>query len=189
MKNLRPVFERSRQLLAQPVQTWVTIDNEHLSPKALFHAFLKPFLILIALATAIGCYLFTSRFIFSPLYMVGQMAAAVLVQGGGLLVTAWILKEALPNYRLPKDFQGTFTLLCYALVPLFIVTTISAMFPVFILIKVFGFYSVWLFYTGLNPLLRMQEASRVEFTAVSTIIYLVICAFIYTLTHAVVGEL
>lgn len=189
MKNLRPVFERSRQLLAQPAPTWEAIGKEHLSPMALFHAFLKPYLILMALATAIGCYLFTSRFVFSPLYMVGQMVAVVLVQGGGLLVTAWILKEALSNYRLPKDFQGIFTLLCYALVPLFIVTVISAMFPVFMLIKVFGFYSVYLFYTGLTPLIRMQEVGRVEFTAVSTIIYLVICAFIYTLTHAVVGQL
>ena len=189
MKNIRPIIERSRILLTQPAATWETIRNEHLSPKALFNDFLLPYLLLIALATAIGCYLFTSRFIFSPLYMVGQMIAVFLVHGGTLYITSWILKETLPNYRLAKDFSGVFTLLGYSLVPLFIVTAIGAMFPVFLLIKVFGFYSVYLFYTGLTPTLQMQEVNRVEFTAVSTIIYLVICAFLYTLVHAVVGQI
>ena len=189
MINYRSISERSFNLIITPVLEWQEISEENTGVKNIIGSFLLPWLVILTIAAGLGAYIFTSRFTFTFTYLIGHMMSVFITMGSSIMLTAWVISEAMPNFKLQKNINASLAIICYSLTPYMAAATVAYLLPIFNVIKILGFYSIYVLYIGLPHIMNIHDNNRIELTAVSTIAFMIISAFIFFIFHSILGNL
>ena len=189
MINYMSVLERPFNLIHTPSSEWKKISEENPNMNHIIGSFLLPWLIILTIAAGIGTYIFTSRFTFTFTYLIGHMVSVFITTGSSIMISSWVISEAMPNFKLQKNINASFTIICYSLSPYMIATTIAYLLPIFNVVKILSFYSIYILYMGLPHIMDIHDNNRIEFTTVSSIALMIISAFIFFIFHSILGNL
>lgn len=177
MKNefLNKMFERVRDLLLHPRETWQKIKEENITAKDLVINFAAPMALIPSLSNLIGISIIGIRVpggvARGPFFeaLVGAVFGYI-ISIIGLFIGAWIIKWFSQHFASRSDFDLSMKLAVYSLVPMWLVGIFS-LFPGLSILSILGLYGIYLLAIGL-PILLDTPHDKV---------------FIYTLTIVVSG--
>jgi len=143
------IFHECKELILKPHARWHTIYNESISYQVFLRKFLLPVIVLIGLANIVGDLLFASRFgvVFS--YVLTHAMGEMAVYFFSVIGIAYVINELGAGFGIIRNFDNVIRFVGYSMVPVFAVSIITALFPGLYLFIVFGFYSIYLFLTGI----------------------------------------
>lgn len=139
---------RSKYLILAPDTEWQHIVSEKTGRTTALFSFFLPWCFLITLAAGLGAYLFESRLVFSFGYMVFFMISVFFKWVISVFGSAWLMTEWLPQWKLRKQPGKVFVMYTYSLTPAFFTESMVALFPDLALIRMLGFYSLYVMLKG-----------------------------------------
>lgn len=185
------LVERAKAIVMKPVETWPAIDAEPATPGDLLTRYALPLIAIGPVAGFIGGQLFGfGMFGFS--YRPGLMAAltsAIIALVMGVIST--IVIALVSDFLAPK-FGGTsnrtngFKLVVYSMTAAWL-AGIFQFIPMLGWLGIVGLYSLYLFYTGATPIMKVPQNQAVGYTAVTVIAAFVLNVIAGILTTAIAG--
>ncbi len=163
-------------LIIRPVSFW---KNEKLEPNGthqLFAGYFLPLLLLVGVAEFAGQLLKGSGF-----YLMYPFMRALREI---LLYLLMYVFSVFLSYQLIKPFGGKNNLsavrklVAYSLIPVMLVSAVTNLFPFLYILKVLGFYSFFVFMTGVDELLIFPENKRNKYILMTLFANLFIFTFL-----------
>lgn len=157
------LIERAKAVLVRPRETWPEIDRDMTPSGELFTHYAAP---LAALAPILG--LITGRaFGWNPfgLHFFGQLFTAVSDYAFtliNLLVLSFIAARLAPRFGGEGSPRDAFKLIVYSSTALWLASAVAAI-PGFDFLGMAGFYSLFLFFTGIAPIMKVPEVNKGRF--------------------------
>jgi len=181
------IIERAKQIILKPKDEWVVIDQENTSVSDLVTTYLIPLALIPTVASLIG-YGFFFKFHSFGLGIKYAILYFITYVGGALL-TAWVIDALAPSFGTAKDFRKALQLVVYAYTPM-LVAAVVLIFPALSpIMLIAGLYSLYLFYLGLQPLMKTPDDKVTTFFVVSLVVLVVVFFVISTiLTRMIIGN-
>ena len=185
---MKEIFERAKQIILKPKETWQAIKDEPGTVQELFINYAAPLALIPALATLIGISLVGVKL------PTGQLARAPFMEaltGGvlsyifnllGLLAGAWAVNFLSPYFESKGDFFSAVKLIVYSMTPIWLLGALGVLQSLGPL-QIFGLYSAYLLYTGLPVILD----TRPERAAWYTTLIMIATVFISLVFSIVIG--
>ena len=187
-KAMGPIFERVRNIVLRPKETWEAIRQESQSVQELLINFAAPLALIPSVGSLIGLSIFG---IMTPSGQIARapfseaLAGSVLsyfAQLAGLLATAWCVQYLAPYFNSRSDFTAAFKVITYSTCPIFVLGIFSAL-PGLGVVQVLGLYSFYLLYQGIRNLLEVPGERLLWFT----VLVVTISIFINLVLSLLVG--
>lgn len=149
-------IERAKALLTRPKEAWPEIDKDMTPSGELFTRYAAP---LAALAPVAG--FLTGRIGWNPFsgQFIGQLFTAVIGYGlslGSLLVMSFMAAKFAPRFGGEGSPRDAFKLIVYSSTAAWIASAV-AMVPGFGFVGLASFYSLYLFFTGIGPIMKVKD--------------------------------
>ena len=176
------LIERAKRILTGPREAWPEIDRDMTPSGELFTLYAAP---LAALAPILG--FVTGRvFGWSPfgLHFFGQLFTAV---GGyafsliNLLIMSFIASKLAPRFGGEGTPRDAFKLIVYSSTGAWLASAV-AMIPGLGFAGIASFYSLFLFFTGIGPIMKVPEVNKARFGVVT-----IACAIALNLVTTIVS--
>lgn len=184
--NFNVFFNRAKHLLIYPQIEWVRIEAEITTRSQIVRSYIVPFVILVAICSFIGSSLLSLQ----P-YPVSVIIVKVLITGlllvGGVYLSSTIINELTTSFAITRNLEATFKLISYSFNSFFIASCLAGLLPDLAILPILGLHSVYLFWLGVTPLLKVPEASKIGFVVVSFLIIIGIYA-IFSLIVGIIVE-
>ena len=166
-------FIRLFDLLFFPSKEWNTISEENHSRKTVYIQFVVPFLCFITLATIIGTW--TTQGVDEPKYIICEIAILWTSLSAGLFVSAYLVTEIMAQQLRKRNHNRDFALMAYSSCAAYIIIIIVALFPFpFLrLLLVLGFYSYYLYWTGMPYIVQVEDRERTFYGLLSLVIMII----------------
>lgn len=148
--------ERAKALLTRPKEAWPEIDRDMTPSGELFTRYAVP---LAALAPVVG--FLTGRIGWNPFsgHFIGQLFTAVIGYGlslGSLLVMSFVAAKFAPRFGGEGSPRDAFKLITYSFTPVWLASAV-AMIPGLGFVGLASFYSLYLFFTGIGPMMKVKD--------------------------------
>jgi len=160
-------------IMANPVKYWETIDSENLSVRQIKYGFLIPLILLGSISTFIGSLFFINSEL-SLLYSIIESIKYFIVLLFTSYATTFIFSEITYPLDLGKDFNTSFRIIVFSLVPLLMCQSVSRLFESLLFINVIGLYGLYIFWTGSEKFLNPPQYKKMPLLIATTITLLVI---------------
>lgn len=169
------IFNRAKNLILNPQAEWTIIQAETKSRSQLIKDYAVPFILLLAICTFVGSYIFSF-----PQYSFGAILTKTIVSAvlglSGVYLSAIIINELAVSFGMPKNIEATFVLVVYSFTSYFITSSLVGLFPQIQIINLFGLHSIYLFWIGTSLILKTPEENKLGFVIVSMLIIIGIYA-------------
>jgi hypothetical protein len=181
--NFEEIKIRVKEIILNPLSEWEKIKSENQSTKGILKNYTIPLILLAGCCSIVGSLMFHMSFF----NLSGSLLfASVLVIFLIALVyfTAWIINELAGGFGTKKNFDAALRLSAYANTAAYIAIAASVLIPltgIEILLALSGFYSIYLFYTGLTPLLGTPADKKAGLSIASISITVVVFSICYWL--------
>ena len=162
-----------KKIIHNPVMAWDDIYSENKSVKLIIGSLLFPLIILTAVSAFLGSFLFTNTEllkVYSVFTGVKYFILIFLVICG----TAFIFKEITSALGLGRDFNLSFRLIAYSLIPFLICQIVSRLFESFIFINVLALFGLYIFWTGMEKLLNPPEKKKLPLLIATTLTFIIV---------------
>jgi hypothetical protein len=159
--------ERAKALLARPKEVWPEIHRDMTPSGELFTRYAAP---LAAFGPIVG--FLTGRIGWNPFssHFIGQLFTAVIGYGlslASLLVMSIIASKLAPRFGGEGSPRDAFKLIVYSSTALWLASAVGAI-PGLGIVGVVGFfYSLYLFFTGIVPIMKVPEVNKKRFGVVT----------------------
>ncbi|HQH41770.1 MAG TPA: Yip1 family protein [Bacteroidales bacterium] len=186
--NWSKVYQRAKNMLYQPEQEWVIIKEENLSQRTVLREYAWPMMLIVLVSTFIGSMLFHTGYHLTFGYLFARIITSLVLSGGVMYLSAFFINEAVEGSGGIKNMDAAMGLTTYSWTAFFLfyaLASILSLFPLNVLFYLCGLYSVYLYYTGISPMLSVPENNKTRFTIISVIIMLVL----YTIASVILGIL
>jgi hypothetical protein len=188
-EKLTSIIDRAKELIVDPQATWHDIDEEAKSPKEILLQYAMPLAAIGPLAGLIGTWLFgygalgfSGRLGFGS--AIGMAVSSFVLSIVSVYVVAWIANKLSPRAGGRDDFNSAFRLTAYAMTVAW-AAGIFALFPPLWILSLLGLYSIYVFYTGVRPMLGVSDEQAAGFT-----IWIFVAAIVvYIVTGAIVTRI
>ncbi len=148
------LLRQTGMFLLTPVRAWTSYLEQKQSVKLVRNNILLPFLLLVAICSFLGSFLLANTTM-QPLYSVFVALRYVLLDIVVVYLSAVIYREIAKALDLNADFQLSFGIMVYSLLPLFICQMASLLFESLVFIYVIALYGLWILWYAnvvtLNP--------------------------------------
>lgn len=156
------LIERVKALWMRPKEAWPEIDRDATPSGDLFTRVAAP---LAALAPVVG--FLTGRIGWNPFsgHFIGQLFTAVIGYGlslASLLAMSIIASKLAPRFGGEGSPRDAFKLIVYSSTPMWLASAV-AMVPGFGFVGLASFYSLYLFFTGIGPMMKVPELDKKRF--------------------------
>ncbi|MBO9581258.1 MAG: YIP1 family protein [Sphingobium sp.] len=156
------LIERVKALWTRPKEAWPEIDRDTTPSGELFTRVAAP---LAALAPVAG--LLTGRIGWNPFsgHFIGQLFTAIIGYGlslASLLAMSIIASRLAPRFGGEGSPRDAFKLIVYSSIPMWLASAV-AMVPGFGFVGLASFYSLYLFFTGIGPMMKVPEVDKRRF--------------------------
>ena len=164
------IIIRTFNLLLFPDKEWKQIAAEANSRKKVYVRFVLPWLCLIAIATLIGTWLYTSREKYSAAYVFYLVTLLWTSISAGLYLSAFLITEIMAHRFGTKNHDQSFALMAYSSGAAYLTITIVALFPFFSELLVLAFYTCYLYWRGIPYLIQVEDQKQMIYGLLSFII-------------------
>ena len=188
---MKEIFDRVKQIIISPKETWQIIKGENPSIQELFINYAAPLALIPAVAALIGITIIGVRMPSGSIVRAPFMEALTselvgfIFQLLGILFAGWIVTLLAPYFNSRSDFNTATKLVVYSMTPIWLVGVLSLI-PSLGILEILGLYGVYLLYLGLPVLLDTPKERAIWYTTL-----IIITAFIiqFILTAAVYGPM
>ncbi|MBM3892314.1 MAG: YIP1 family protein, partial [Verrucomicrobia bacterium] len=187
------IIRRIKNLVIQPAQEWEAIREEKLSVATMFTEYLLVMAAVPALANFIG-YTVVGLPVAPGLQIrvdpIGGLTAAVFRYGlslGAVYVTAFVIHKLAPVFDAERDWLAAFKLSAFTYLPIW-GASILLVVPLFgRLLVLLSLYSIYIFYVGMQKLMRHGGDKTIPFMVVPMLTVLILSWLIYTVSAELRG--
>jgi hypothetical protein len=167
------IYKRTINLLISPKTEWEVIKAENKTQKQVLRDYAIPMIIFLAICSVIGNSIYGSRMLLSIPYIIFNGIAMVIIGYAGVYISGLIVNETTPSFNTKKDINLTFNIIVYSLSAYTVFMAIAFILPSpFFQIRLFGIYSLYLFWIGCGTLSGTPLDNKVGFVFVSNLIQL-----------------
>lgn len=167
---MKDIFERAKQMILKPKETWQAIKGETNSVPWLFINYAAPLALIPAVATLIGLSIVgikmpgghLARAPFAEALAAGVVGYAFHLLG--IYAGGWVVNFLAPHFNSRQDLNSAVKLVVYSMTPAWLVGIFS-IFPALGILQIFGLYGVYLIYVGLPVLLDTPQEKAGWYTA------------------------
>lgn len=167
------IFERVKAIILHPGQTWPDIERETRPSGELFTRYAVPLAAIGPVCQFLHGQIFgygAFGFSFRPSLIPSLLNAIVsyvlaLVM---LFVVSFIVDKLAPKFGGAGSSRNAFKLVVYAMTASW-VASVFLLIPMLGILAILGLYSVYLFYTGVAPLMKVPAEKALTFTIVTAI--------------------
>lgn len=181
--DLIEFFQRAKNFITSPVEEWQVIQEEQANRSEVVRNYLLLFVLLLAVTTFLGIFLFRNY------VTVSIMALSAVVSALGaflsVYISAYVINELAPKFDSKRDFASTFKLVTYSYTAIFIAHSIASLLLPLFFIVIFGLYSIYILWMGLEYMMETPRENRLIFGIICSLIILVV----YVLLNAGLGAL
>ncbi|MBT3209339.1 MAG: DUF1282 family protein [Bacteroidetes bacterium] len=170
--DLKFIIERVKGIISIPAKEWKIIQNEIVDRNDLIKKYALPLIGVGALFTLGGTALFGT---YSLLYTFLNAISVFVTYFLGMYISAFAINEIAPSFGSRKDINVSFKLVIYSSTAIYLAIIVSGIHPdIFGFVKIFYFYSIYLFWLGITPMLHTPEDKKLGFVIVSILIFVVV---------------
>lgn len=173
--NWRKVYQRARKMLYQPELEWTVIREENLPRRTILRDYVWPMMQIVLIFTIIGSILFHTGYHLTFGYLFARIITSLALTGGVMYLSSFFINETIERFGGIKDPDAVIRLTSYSWTAFFLfysLANILNLFPLNVLFYFCTLYSLYLYYTGIVPILSVPESNRTRFTIVSIMIIL-----------------
>jgi hypothetical protein len=153
--------ERAKALLTRPKEVWPDIHRDMTPSGELFTRYAVP---LVALAPIVGLLTgrvwspFSANFVGQLFTFVGTYAFSLI----NLLIMSFVASKLAPRYGGEGSPRDAFKLIVYSSTAAWLASA-AAMIPGFGFLGIASFYSLYLYFTGITPMMKVPEVNKRRF--------------------------
>lgn len=155
-------------IIFNPVKAWETIDSENKPNKVLRDSLFIPLLILVSISTFVGSLIFANTEL-SAVYSIFVGVKSFVLLYLTTYSAAFILKEITHPLDLGRDFNISFRLIVYSIIPFILCEVLSGLFESLLFVDVIGLYGLYIFWTGVEKLLNPAQHKKMPMLIATTI--------------------
>jgi hypothetical protein len=186
------LIDRAKAILLKPAEEWPKIEAEQTSIQDILVRYVLPLAAIGPVAGFIGSQLFgygALGITYRPSLASALSSAVVtyVLTLVGIFVLALIADFLAPKFDGTADRLRAFKLVAYAYTAA-MVAGIFALVPSLSFLGLLGLYSIYLFYIGAAPLMKVPQDKTVAYTAVTVVSAIVIYVVVGAIAGALVGS-
>lgn len=159
MIDFKAALEQAKNIISKPNSFWIAYTASCPSEQEVRYSFVVPFLTVAFLADFTGALFFSSRGM-QEAYAIVRATATLSMLAADLYLCSWFLSKIFESYGYGKAFNKSYTIIAYSSVPSWIATIILSLFPNFIIIWFFSFYSFYLMWQGIKTVYNPHQEHR-----------------------------
>ena len=184
------LFTRIYNLLLFPAKEWKSIADENNSRKTIYKQFIVPILCITSFAIIIGTWINTSREVYSFGYVIYRIIFLWATISAGLYISAFFVTEIMAQQLAARNNKRDFALIAYSSIAAYLVIIIVSLFPFFSEMYVLAFYSLYLYLTGIQHILKQAEVkTRMTYALLSFIIIMFVHLLLFFLFKRILSAL
>jgi len=176
------IIQRAKNILIRPVEEWKVIKEESTDKSGVIRNYALPFTLLLAITCFFGIFLFRNYVTLS--IMVIRAVVTFLSAFLSIYISAYLINELAPSFDSKKDLNSSFKLVIYSYTALFASHAIANLLLPLFFVVIFGIYSAYIIWTGLEPMMETSDDKKVVFGIISSLIILVVYVLMNTLLGA-----
>jgi hypothetical protein len=167
------LFHSVNYIFRNPIKAWEEIYSENKPAKYIGINLLLPLIILAAISAFLGSFLFTRTELSKTYSFLAGVKYFILIY---LVIcgTTFILREITNALGLGKDSNLSFKLVAYSSIPLIICQIVSKLFESFVFINVLALFGLYIFWTGMEKLLKPPEQRKIPLLIAATVTFIVV---------------
>lgn len=170
--NISFVLSRILNILLKSENEWEAIESEDFSKNLILLRFVFPLLALVSVSVFIGVITIDSQYTIQQAILFALVNFMLSV--ADIYISAWLVTFFSRNYESVTDNMQSFKLVVYSSVPAYIAGFIANLNYRLVFFSFFGLYSVYLFWTGLDFLLKTPRNRKLAFAAVTLTLLVVL---------------
>jgi len=155
-------------IIFNPVKAWETIDSENKPNRILRVNLFIPLLILVSIATFLGSLIFANTEL-SAVYSIFTGVKTFVLLYLTTYFAAFILKEITHPLDLGRDFNISFRLIVYSIIPFILCEVLSGLFESLLFVDIIGLYGLYIFWIGAEKLLNPAQHKKMPMLIATTI--------------------
>jgi hypothetical protein len=169
----RKIITRARNLLFQPELEWKIIQTEPNRKEQLVREYAVPLTIMVGGSALLGGIIFHSGYGVYLSYIISSILISLVVSFGGMYLSALVINELTTGFDSRKDIHATMALVIYSYTAFFVSYAASCLLnipPLNSLLGLCGLYTLYLFWTGLTPMLGTPTTRKPALMIVSVLV-------------------
>jgi hypothetical protein len=185
------LVERVKKLLLTPKQEWAVINGETYTVTQVYTQYVMILAAIPAVCSFIGWSIVGYTGFGTPYRIpmgpgVASMVLNYILGLGAVYVIALVIDSLAPNFGGEKNFMQALKVAAFFPTASWVSGIFSIIPALTILAIVGGLYSLYLLYTGLEPLMKVPEDKSIAYTVVVVIVAIVLMVVISTLAALVI---
>jgi hypothetical protein len=186
-----PLPARARAIVLAPKEEWPRIAAEPQTPGDIFTRYVIPLAAIGPVATLIGGQVFgygAFGFTYRPklLPALGTAAITFLLTLVSIVILTFIAEFLAPRFGGQANRAQAFKLVAYGSTA-FWLAGIFGLIPSLAFFSLLGLYSIYLYYTGATPVMRVPQEKAAAYTAVTIICAILLAIVVAPITTALGG--
>jgi hypothetical protein len=160
-----------KNIISNPISIWNTTDSKNIPVKLLRSSLLFPMIILVSISAAVGSLIFTNPEL-STSYSIFTGAKCLIVLLFTVYATTYILTGTTYPLDLGKNFNVSFSLIVYSIVPFLLCQIVSRLLESLLFINVLGLYGLYIFWSGAEKMLNPPNYKKMPLLIASTVSFI-----------------
>jgi len=158
--NYKFFFQGLKNIILNPVTAWEIIYSENKPVKLIRNNFLIPLLVLVSVSAFVGSLMFTNVEL-SPVYSIFFSIKCIAVLYITIYATSFVFSEITYPLDLGKDFNISFKIIVYSIIPFLICQILSRIFESLLFVNIIGLYGLYIFWTGIEKMLTPPQYKKI----------------------------
>lgn len=167
--DFNSIIKRTSNIIIKPDEEWKVISQENTNKSAVLLGYALPYIIVIAITSAAGSFIFSFGF-FSISYIVISSVFAFVVPFAGIFISSYIINALAPGFGSTSNIDNAFKLVIYSYTAFFLASIITGLFPALFFIGIVGLYSFYIFWLGFTPMMKTPDDKKAGYAIVSILI-------------------
>jgi hypothetical protein len=166
--NFKFFLNGIKNIILDPAKAWESIDSENRSVRTIRNSILIPLITLVAISSFFGSFIFVNSEL-PPVYSVFVSIKCFVLLFITIYITAFILTEITYTLDLGKDFNISFRLVVYSMIPFLLCQLLSRLFESLLFVNIIGLYGLYIFWNGVEKLLSPPQHKKMPILIAITI--------------------
>lgn len=167
----KEIFQIIVLMASQPGRTWARLAKWEDKKDDYLSRFVYPLIGMMSLAAFLGV-LFTRKEF--DIQIALKDSIRVLIQfAGGFYLASVLLREVMERYfHIDLSFKQCQRFVAYASCITYALQIVLTLIPEFFFLQIFGLYAIYIIYEGAEVFMQIQEATRMKFMIIASIVIL-----------------
>ncbi len=188
---MKALFEKIRDLIFKPKQTWEAIDQDPVTTKQLVYAYLLPLAAIPAIAFFLGYSILGIRIPFSGVYrMVWWQALITALTGYGVAILSTValahgISRMAAWFNSTPDLNSGYKLIIFCYAPFWVAGVLYIIPNLSVIVMIAGLYGLYLLFLGIPRIMHPPENRATVYGITAIVVTIVIHVLLSQITRFV----